>query len=353
MSRLFFEKTENFVNISPMKFIEATSAGGPEVLKLSEGAKPIPETQEVLIRVEAAGVSRPDVLQRKGLYPPPPGASPILGLEVAGEIVALGPNTQAGSLKVGSKVCALVAGGGYAEFCVAPIVQCLPIPEGLTSLEAAAVPETFFTVWANVFTRGRLVAGESFLVHGGSSGIGTTAIQLAHALGAKVFLTAGSQEKCQACLALGADGAVNYKEQDFAVEVRKLNGGKGVDVILDMVGGDYFPKNIELLAPEGRLVQIATQKGGQVPLSFPALMAKGATITGSHLRPRTSAQKGVIAQGLFKNVWPLLEAKKVRVIIDKEFPLKDAALAHSRMESSEHIGKIVLRVENKTGLVSF
>jgi putative PIG3 family NAD(P)H quinone oxidoreductase len=325
-----------------MKFIHFDHAGSPEVLYLRETACPEPKSGEVLIKVEAAGVNRPDLLQRKGAYPPPPGASPILGLEVAGTIAAVGPNS--GIWKIGDRVCALVAGGGYAEYCTAPAPQCLPIPHGLSMVEAAAIPEAFFTVWANVFMRGQLKPGETLLVHGGSSGIGTTAIQLAHALGSHVFTTAGTDDKCEACLKLGADGAVNYRTHDFVSEIRRLNSDRGIHVILDMVAGDYFRKNLELLASEGRLVQIATQKGEQVTLSIRELMAKGATVTGSTLRPRTVEQKGAIATELREKVWPLLESRKVRVVLDRTYPLAQVADAHRRMESSEHIGKIVLKV---------
>lgn len=325
-----------------MKFIQITHAGGPEVLQVQEGPKPTPAVGEVLIRVEAAGVNRPDVLQRKGLYPPPPGASPIPGLEVAGVIDQVG--SQVSEWRVGDRVCALVSGGGYAEYCVAPSVQCLPVPAGMTSLQAAGLPETFFTVWANVFMRGKLRAGETVLIHGGSSGIGTTAIQLAKAFGAEVYVTAGSDEKCKACVELGASFAVNYRTQDFLEECKKATNQRGIDIILDMVAGDYFSKNIDLLAPEGRLVHIATQKGEKVELSLRTLMAKGATITGSTLRPRSTQQKGVIAAQLRSQVWPLFDSGKLRVIVDQVLPLSQASEAHRIMEKSEHIGKIILQV---------
>jgi NADPH2:quinone reductase len=325
-----------------MKFIHFDQPGAPEVLVLGETSKPTPKSGEVLIRVAAAGVNRPDILQRKGNYPPPPGASPVLGLEVAGQIEALGEGVR--QWKVGDSVCALVPGGGYAEYCLTPAVQCLPIPTGFSLEEAAALPETFFTVWANVFMRGHLKAGESILIHGGSSGIGTTAIQLAHAFGARVFVTAGSDEKCAACIPLGALGAVNYRTQDFGVEIRKLNSGQGMDVILDMVAGDYFQKNLELLAQEGRLVHIGTQKGEQVSLSLRTLMTKCATVTGSTLRPRSIEQKAAIARELYEKVWPFLQAGKIRPVIDRIFPIAQASEAHQRMEASEHIGKIVLKV---------
>jgi NADPH2:quinone reductase len=343
-----------------MKHIHIKQPGSADVLQVREGAQPVAKAGEVLIRIAAAGVNRPDIFQRKGSYPPPPGASPILGLEVAGVIEAIGEPAEsvassgaaaisnAGAAKtnwkVGDRVCALVPGGGYAEYCVTPAVLCLPIPAGLSMEEAAALPETFFTVWANVFMRGHLVAGENILIHGGSSGIGTTAIQLAREFGAHVFVTAGSEEKCDFCVKLGARGAVNYKRQDFVTEIRRMNAGVGMDLILDMVAGEYFPKNLELLAQEGRLVYISTQKGEQVNLSLRTVMAKCATITGSMLRPRTVAQKAAIANQLREKVWPLLESKKVRVILDEVFPFDRVADAHRHMESSEHIGKIVLKV---------
>lgn len=325
-----------------MKLIHVTQPGGPEVLTVAEGPRPQPGTGELLIRVAAAGVNRPDILQRKGAYPPPAGASPILGLEVAGTVEECGP--QSGDWKKGDPVCALLAGGGYAEYCVAPAPQCLPIPSGLSMEEAAGIPENYFTVWSNVFERGRLQPGETLLVHGGSSGIGTTAIQLAHTWGARVIATAGSDEKCRACRDFGAEGAINYNIQDFVAESRALTGGRGVDVILDMVAGEYFARNLEALAPEGRIVQIATQKGEKVELSIRALMAKGATVTGSTLRPRSVAQKGAIAAALFREVWPWLESRKVQIRLDRVFNLAQADLAHQRMESSQHIGKIVLKV---------
>jgi putative PIG3 family NAD(P)H quinone oxidoreductase len=285
-------------------------------------------------------VNRPDVLQRQGGYPPPPGASDIPGLEVAGRIVAVGP--EAGPWQAGDPVCALVAGGGYAEYCAAPAPQCLPVPGKLNLTQAAALPETFFTVWTNVFDRGRLKAGETFLVHGGSSGIGTTAIQLAHAFGARVIATAGSAEKCDSCRKLGADIAVNYREEDFAAKVTDATGGRGADVILDMVGGDYILRNLKCLAVEGRLVQIAFLKGSTAEINLLPLMLKRQTVTGSTLRPRSVAEKGVIAQALREKVWPLLEAGKIAPVIHATFPLAQAAEAHRLMESSAHVGKIVL-----------
>jgi putative PIG3 family NAD(P)H quinone oxidoreductase len=314
-----------------MRFV-AHSAEGQ--LSLSEVPAPQPGPEEVQIRVAAAGVNRPDILQRKGAYPPPPGASPILGMEVAGEIAAVGPNAT--RWRIGDRVCALVAGGGYAEYCIAPALQCLPVPRGLTMVEAAAIPETFFTVWTNVFDRGRLKAGERILIHGGSSGIGTAAIQLARAFGAQVIVTAGSRAKCEACLQLGAHQAINYREQDFVAAAGK------VDVILDMVGALYFERNLSCLATDGRLVQIAVQSGSKVQLDLVPVMQRRIYITGSTLRPRTAAQKGAIAAELESQVWPLLESGQVKPIVYRTFPLAQAAAAHALMESSEHIGKIVL-----------
>ncbi len=326
-----------------MTAIEITRFGGPEVLVAGRRPTPAPQAGELLIKVAAAGVNRPDVLQRTGGYAPPPGASDLPGLEVAGTVAALGEG--AGGWKVGEAVCALVAGGGYAEYCVAPVPQCLPIPKGLDLVQAAGLPETFFTVWTNVFDRGRLKAGESFLVHGGSSGIGTTAIQLAHAFGARVFTTAGSAEKCAACRALGADLAIDYRSEDFVAAITEATGGKGVDVILDMVGGEYTARNLKVLAVEGRLVQIAFLKGSTMELNLAPLMVKRQTLTGSTLRPRSVAEKGAIATALRDKVWPLLEAGQVRPLIHATFPLADAAGAHRLMESSSHIGKIVLVAE--------
>lgn len=314
-----------------MRFVSHSAQGQ---LSISEVPAPQPGPKEVLIRVAAAGVNRPDILQRKGAYPPPPGASPILGLEVAGEITAVGPDVA--RWHIGDQVCALVSGGGYAEYCVAPAPQCLPVPKGFSMVEAAAIPETFFTVWTNVFDRGRLQAGERILIHGGSSGIGTTAIQLAHAFGAHVIVTAGSQAKCEACLALGADEAINYREQDFAAVAGK------VDVILDMVGADYFERNLNCLSLEGRLVQVAVLSGSKVELDLARMMQRRIYITGSTLRPRTVAQKCTIAVELEAKVWPLLESGRVKPVIYRTFPFADAAAAHALMESSEHVGKIVL-----------
>jgi NADPH2:quinone reductase len=322
-----------------MRYIAVEKSGGPEGMKLAEGPAPTPGDGEVLIEVAYAGINRPDVLQRQGGYPPPPGASPILGLEVAGKVVK-----AAGSWKVGDEVCALVAGGGYAELCTAPAPQCLPIPGGLGLLEGAALPETFFTVWTNVFQRGRLQKGETILVHGGTSGIGTTAIQLAHAFGARVVATAGSDEKCAFCRKIGADEAINYRSQDFVAEVKRITDGKGVELILDMVGGPYLEKNLRCLGVEGRLVQIAFLQTSKVEFDFLPMMLKRLTLTGSTLRPRSVEQKAAIARELHEKVWPLLEAGTVRPIVHKVFPLEQAAEGHRLMESSQHIGKIMLKV---------
>jgi putative PIG3 family NAD(P)H quinone oxidoreductase len=290
--------------------------------------------------VAAAGVNRPDVMQRMGMYPPPPGASDIPGLEIAGTVAALGPETS--GMQTGDAVCALVSGGGYADYCLAPASLCLRIPKDLSEVQAAAIPETFFTVWTNVFDRGRLSSGESLLVHGGSSGIGTTAIQLAKAFGSTVYVTAGSDEKCQACTELGADAAINYRKEDFVERISELTNERGVDLILDIVGGEYLPRNLKSLAMEGRIVQIALQGGPKVEMNLLPIMMKRLTLTGSTLRPRTVAQKAMIAHSLREKVWPLLESGKVRPIIHATFPLEQAADAHRMMESSQHIGKIVL-----------
>jgi len=304
---------------------------------------PIPEPGpgEVLIKVAAAGVNRPDVMQRKGLYPPPPGATDVPGLEVSGTVVSVGQNVS--DPPINSEVCALVTSGGYAEYCLAAAPICLPVPEKISLVNAAGIPETFFTVWTNVFKRGQLKAGESLLVHGGSSGIGTTAIQLGKAFGATVYTTAGTSDKCEFCNNLGADAAINYREQDFSEEIKRLTEGKGVNVILDMVGGPYFPKNIRLLADEGRLVQIALMQGSKAEVDFRSLLLKRVTLTGSTLRPRSVEEKTKIAQALQKNVWPLLESGAIRPIIHETFPLKQASEAHRLMESSAHIGKILLK----------
>ncbi len=323
-----------------MTYIRIERPGPPEVLVPDRMKLPQPGPEEVLIRVEAAGVNRPDVLQRQGGYPPPPGATDVPGLEVAGEIVATGPEVE--RWQVGDRVMALVASGGYAEYCTAPGPQVLPVPTSLDMVEAGAVPETFFTVWTNVFDRGRLQPGETFLVHGGSSGIGTTAIQLAAAFGATVLATAGSAEKCAACERLGAARAINYREEDFVAATKEATGGRGVDLILDMVGGDYVEKNLAALRIEGRLVQIAWLKGAKVTANFTQLMLKRLTWTGSTLRPRSVEEKGAIARALEARVWPLLASGKVRPPIFRTFPLAEAAKAHALMETSEHIGKIVL-----------
>ena len=326
-----------------MRFIDMTGYGGPEVLTLAEGPVPRPGTGEVLIRVAAAGMNRGDLLQRTGNYPPPPGASPVLGLEVSGTIAAVGENV--GDWREGQEVCALVAGGGYAEYCAAPAPQCLPVPRGLGLVEAAALPETFLTVWTNVFERGRLIPGESFLVHGGSSGIGTTAIQLARAFGARVFATAGSVDKCAVCQQLGAERAINYRREDFVSVVKEATGGSGVDVILDMIGGSYAERNQQALAVEGRLVQIGIMEGSKITLDLLQMMVRRQTITGSTLRARSVADKGAIARLVQEKAWPLIEAGSIRTVIDRTFPLAEVAAAHRLMESSQHIGKILLTVE--------
>ena len=325
-----------------MRAIEITTPGGPEALKIVQRPLPKPAAGELLVKVQAAGVNRPDVNQRKGSYPPPPGVTDIPGLEIAGTVAALGEGVA--GWKVGDALCALVAGGGYAEYCVAPAPQCLPIPKGLTMVEAAAIPETFFTVWDNMFTRGHLKAGEWVLIHGGSSGIGTTAIQLAHAIGAKVVVTAGSAEKCRACEKLGADVAVNYREQDFVEAVKKATGGKGVDEVLDMVGGDYVTRNLNALGRGGRLIQIAVQKGTKAEIVVHLIMQKQITFTGSTLRPRSVAEKAEIARALKQGAWPLIEAGKVKPVIHATFPLDRASDAHALMDTSAHIGKIVLTI---------
>jgi putative PIG3 family NAD(P)H quinone oxidoreductase len=323
-----------------MLAIEISTPGEPDVLVPAERPMPVAGPNELLIHVAAAGVNRPDVMQRRGKYPPPPGASDIPGLEVAGTVAALGDGVR--DFRVGDTVCALVSGGGYAEYCVAPAPQCLPVPAGLDVVAAAAIPETFFTVWTNVFERGRLNSGESILIHGGSSGIGTTAIQLAHAWGARVFATAGSPEKCRACETLGAERGINYRDEDFVAAVRDATSGRGVDVVLDMVGAEYFSRNLEALAMEGRLVEIATQRGAKVELNLQTVMQRRLTITGSTLRARSIDEKGRVAAGVREHVWPLIESGKVRPYIFKTFPLREAAAAHRLMESSTHIGKIVL-----------
>jgi putative PIG3 family NAD(P)H quinone oxidoreductase len=323
-----------------MTCIEIAGSGGPEVLRSATRPVPQPGVGEVLIRVAAAGVNRPDVFQRQGLYPPPPGASDLPGLEVAGTVAALGPDVSEPA--IGQEVCALVAGGGYAEYCLAASPLCLPIPKPLSLIEAAALPETFFTVWHNVFQRGALKSGETFLVHGGTSGIGTVAIQLAKAFGARVFTTAGGPEKCAACSALGADYAIDYRSEDFAQVIATETGGRGVDVILDMVGGDYLNRNIKSLAPDGRHVSIAFLKGAKAEINFMPVMTKRLTLTGSTLRPRPVAEKADIARELKEKVWPLLEKASLAPRIFATYPLDRAAEAHALMESSSHIGKIML-----------
>ena len=326
-----------------MRAVEISKPGPPEVLRPVERPDPTPAAGEVRIRVAAAGVNRPDILQRRGAYPPPPGASDLPGLEVAGVIDMLGSGVI--EWHVGDRVCALVSGGGYATLCTAPAVQCLPIPRGMDFIAGAALPETFFTVWTNVFDRGRLRASESALFHGGSSGIGTTAIQLAVARGSRVLATAGSDEKCRACEQLGAERAINYRTEDFVEVVKEVTGGRGVDLILDIVGGDYIARDLAALAVEGRLVVIGFMGGDSATIDFRRVLGRRLTITGSTLRPRTVAEKGEIAISLRWEVWPLLEQGVVKPIVYRTFPLEDAASAHRLMESSEHIGKIVLTTE--------
>jgi NADPH2:quinone reductase len=326
-----------------MKAIEITAFGAPDVLRLGERPMPVPGAGELLIRVTASGVNRPDVLQRTGNYPVPPGVSDIPGLEVAG-VIDQGDESalaQAG-LKLGQRVCALVAGGGYAEYCVAPVAQCLPVPGGLSDVQAASLPETFFTVWSNVFDRAHLQPGETLLVQGGSSGIGVTAIQLAKAMDAKVIVTAGSDEKCAACLDLGADHAINYKTHDFQLEVKRLTDGQGVNVILDMVAGSYVAKEIECLSEDGRLVIIAVQGGVKSEINAGLVLRRRLTVTGSTLRPRSVAFKAAIASACLQQVWPLLEQGRIRPVIHSTFAAQDASAAHALMESNQHVGKIVL-----------
>ena len=325
-----------------MTAIEITEPGGPEVLKPVERPLPIAGHGEVLVRIQAAGVNRPDVLQRLGGYAPPPGASDIPGLEIAGTVAAVGDGVA--GWRIGDAVCALVSGGGYAEYCTAPAGQALRIPNGFDSLRAAALPETYFTVWENVFRRAKLVGGERFLVHGGSSGIGTTAIQIARARGARVFTTAGTEAKCTACEALGAERAINYREEDYLEVIHALTDGEGVDVILDMVGGDYMARNIKALRSEGRLVLIAFLAGAKTDFNFLPVMLKRLSIMGSTLRPRSLEAKAAIAQDLLREVWPLLDEGRIAPVIDSTYPLAQAAEAHARMESSAHIGKIMLTV---------
>ncbi|MBV8591150.1 MAG: NAD(P)H-quinone oxidoreductase [Acetobacteraceae bacterium] len=326
-----------------MTYIECSTPGDPDVLRPATGPVPEPRADEVLIRVMAAGVNRPDVQQRKGAYPPPPGASPIIGLEVAGDVVGIG--AQVTNFAPGDRVCALTNGGGYAEYCTAPAPQCLPWPLGYDAIRAGALPENYFTVWANLFQRGRLQSGETALIHGGTSGIGVTAIQLGAAFGATVYATAGSEEKCAFCRKLGAAEAINYRKEDFVVAVGQYTNTRGADVILDMVGGPYFTRNIRCLAIEGRLVIIAFLEGSKIEnFDLMPIMTRRLTVTGSTMRPRTTEQKGAIAEELFEKVWPLLEQGSCAPVIYKVFPLAEAAEAHRLMESSKHIGKIMLRV---------
>ncbi len=326
-----------------MRYIQATAAGGPDVLVLSEGPVPQPKSHEVLIRVEAAGVNRPDVMQRLGKYPPPKDASPVIGLEVAGEVVAVGSDVL--QVRPGARVTALTNGGGYAEYSVAPAVQCLPWPTGFDAIRAAALPETYFTVWANLFQQGRLTRGESVLIHGGSSGIGVTAIQLAREFGARVFATAGSDEKCAACVSLGADAAINYRTHDFAEKLLELTNGAGVQVVLDIVGAPYFERNLKCLAMDGRLLQVSTLLGAKVEnFDLSRVMQRRLMVTGSTMRPRSTTEKGAIAQVLREQLWPSLNAGRCGPVIYKIFPLAEAAAAHALMESSTHIGKIMLQV---------
>ena len=331
-----------------MKVIEIAGAGGPDVLRLGERAMPVPEADEVLIRVSASGVNRPDVVQRLGLYPPPPGASDIPGLEVAGVIVAgQAQALAAAQLALGDRVCALVTGGGYAQYCVAPVAQCLPVPAGLSDAEAASLPETVFTVWSNVFERAHLQSGETLLIQGGSSGIGVTAIQLAKSFGATVLVTAGSDAKCQACLALGADHAINYRTQDFQAEVLRLTAGRGVDVVLDMVAGDYIARELACMAEDGRLVVIAVQGGVKGEINAALLMRKRLTVTGSTLRARPVAFKAGVARACLENVWPLIVDGRFKPVLHSCFAAVEgtatgAVKAHALMESNQHVGKIVL-----------
>jgi putative PIG3 family NAD(P)H quinone oxidoreductase len=327
---------------STMTAIAIRAPGGPEVLVPETRPVPTPGAGEILVKVAAAGVNRPDVMQRRGLYPPPAGATDILGLEVAGSVVACGEGVT--RWKAGDQVTALVIGGGYAQYCIAVEGHALPVPQGVAAAEAAAMPETFFTVWHNVFERGGLAEGETLLVHGGSSGIGTTAIQLAKSFGAHVIVTAGSAEKCEACRKLGADVAIDYKTEDFVAAVKQATGGKGANVILDMVGGDYIERNYEAAAVEGRIVQIAFQASPKATVNFMRIMLKRLHHTGSTLRSRANADKTAVARAIETQVWPLVATGKVRPVMDKTFPLADAAAAHARMESSQHIGKIVLTV---------
>jgi putative PIG3 family NAD(P)H quinone oxidoreductase len=319
--------------------IEISRPGGPEVLRAVERPMPAPGPGEVVIRVEAAGVNRPDIMQRQGTYPPPPGASDLPGLEVAGIITETGRGTR---WRPGDRVCALVSGGGYAEYCAAPAPQCLPLPEGMNAVRAAAIPETYFTVWTNLFQRGQLAAGERVLIHGGTSGIGSTAIQLTRAFGAEAYATAGTDEKCEACRKLGAAAAINYRVQDFVEAVKDLTGGKGVDVVLDIIGGDYLPRNIDCLRLHGRLVQVGLIGGSRSTINLRKVLQNRLTLTGSTLRPRTVEEKGAIARELEQKVWPLLERGEVSPVIHAAVPLREAAEAHRLLESGEVVGKVVL-----------
>jgi putative PIG3 family NAD(P)H quinone oxidoreductase len=324
-----------------MRAVEIVAPGGPEQLRLVSRPTPAPRDGELLVRVAAAGVNRPDVLQRMGVYPPPPGASDIPGLEIAGTVVTAGPGAD---MLIGRRICALVAGGGYAEYCVAPAGTCLPVPEVLKMAEAAAMPETLFTVWVNLFERGFAADGDTVLVHGGTSGIGTMAIRLGRLFGLDVIVTCGSDSKCEAAKAIGANHAINYRNSDFVAEVQALTGGKGVDVVLDMVGGDYVPRNLQCLADEGRHVSIAFQRGATAEIPIVEIMRRRLTLTGSTLRPRDVQFKTMVADELAKTVWPYAEGNRLKPVIDRIFPLAEAAAAHQRMESGDHVGKIVLEV---------
>ncbi len=327
-----------------MRAIKILATADGNRLELAKYPQPTPNEAQVLIKVAAAGVNRPDLLQRQGLYPPPSGASEILGLEIAGTVVETG--TKVSTLKPGDQVCALVTGGGYAEYCLADAACCLPIPQNFSFVQAAALPETIFTVWSNVFARAHLLPGETLLVHGGASGIGTAAIQLAKAFGSRIYVTAGSPEKCRRCLEIGADAAIDYKQQDFVESIHGLTGGKGVHVILDMIGGDYFPRNLKCLAIEGRLAQIAIQNGAVSEINLWTIMHKRLTLTGSTLRSRDVSFKAGIARQLLEKVWPLLTSGTISPVIDSRFPLADAELAHARLASNQHIGKIILELNH-------
>ncbi len=331
------------MNEKTMRVVEISTPGGVEALAIGTRMTPVPRAGEVLIKVAAAGINRADVMQRKGQYPPPPGASDLLGLEVSGTVVETASDVS--EVSVGDEVCALLAGGGYAEYCTAPASSCLPIPDGMSVVDAAALPETFFTVWTNVFMRGKLRRGERFLMHGGSSGIGSTAIQLAKAFGAQVVVTAGSDEKCQACIDIGADHAINYRTADFVEEVKSWTDGKGVDLILDIVSGEYVAKNIKCLAVDGRLVIIATQGGIRAQINVLPIMTKRLTVTGSTLRPRTVGQKAEIADELRRHAWPLLDEGRIKPIIDSKFTMDRVREAHERIDSGSHIGKILLTMD--------